>query len=174
MQSARLLKKGKQQLEEIKDSESKEIDSKHIENEYSDDESDGDNENFMEDRIEGTGDISKHNLSAHKAPGWSWPRSCQPWHVTSLKRRLEGEQEELAVSSEKPQAERVSRLFGHTWVRKEIFVLDVVVYSKRATDQITFPLHKQDRKLKSVGEDKEWFKAETPLEQQVTDLLAVC
>ena len=71
MQSARLLKKGKQQLEEIKDSESKEIDSKHIENEYSDDESDGDNENFMEDRIEGTGDISKHNLSAHKAPGWS-------------------------------------------------------------------------------------------------------
>ena len=94
--------------------------------------------------------------------------------MTSLKRRLVGEQEELAVSSEKPQAERVSRLFGHTGATKEISVLDVVVYIKRATDQITFPLHKQDRKLKSVGEDKEWFKAETPLEQQVTDLLAVC
>ena len=64
-------------------------------------------------------------------------------------------------------------MFGHTGVRKEI-VLNVVVYSKRATDQITFPLHKQDRKLEGVGEDKEWFKAETPLEQQVTDLLAVC
>ena len=64
-------------------------------------------------------------------------------------------------------------MFGHTGVRKEI-VLNVVVYSKRATDQITFPLHKQDRELKSVGEDKEWFKAETPLEQQVNDLLAVC
>ena len=91
--------------------------------------------------------------------------------MTSLKRRLEGEQEELAVSSEKPQAERVSRLFGHTGVRKEIFVLDVVVHSRRrATDQVTFPLNEPDLKLKSVGEDTERFKAETSLEQQVTDL----
>ena len=69
-----------------------------------------------------------------------------------------------------PRAERVSRLFGHTGVRKEIFVLDVVVHSRRATDQVTFPLNEPDLKLKSVGEDTERFKAETSLEQQVTDL----
>ena len=53
-------------------------------------------------------------------------------------------------------------------------MLDVVVHSRRATDQVTFPLNKPDFKLKSVEEDKESFKAETPLQQQVTDLFAVC
>ena len=53
-------------------------------------------------------------------------------------------------------------------------MLDVVVHSRRATGQVTFPLNKPDLKLKSVGEDKERFKAETLLQQQVTDLFAVC
>ena len=52
-------------------------------------------------------------------------------------------------------------------------MLDVVVHSRRATDQVTFPLNEPDLKLKSIGEDKEMFKAETPLEQQVTVCKAV-
>ena len=50
-------------------------------------------------------------------------------------------------------------------------MLDVVVHSRRATDQVTFPLNEPDLKLKSIGEDKEM--AETPLKQQVTVCKAV-
>ena len=52
-------------------------------------------------------------------------------------------------------------------------MLDVVVHSRRATDQVTFPLNEPDLKLKSFGEDNEICKAETPLEQQVTVCKAV-
>ena len=168
------------------------FDSKNMDDEFSDEESDegGDYENFMEemakldgkkrkitsDRSEGTGDISEYNLSAHKSSKVELTSLLSALtsetDVRSLNRRLEGDQEELAVPLEKPQAERVSRLAGYTGVRKEISVWDAVVHSRRAADQVTFPLKKPDLKLKSVGEDKERFKAETPLEQQVAALLA--
>lgn len=47
-----------------------------------------------------------------------------------------------------------------------------MVHSRRSADQVTFPSNKPDLKLKNVGEDKERFKAENSLEQQVAALLA--
>lgn len=91
--------------------------------------------------------------------------------MRTLNARLAGDQEELAVPLERPQAERVGRLAGNTQVKKDISVWDAVVHSRRVADQVTFPLNKPDLKLKSVGEDKDRFKAETPLEQQVAALL---
>ena len=44
------------------------------------------------------------------------------------------------------------------------------MHSRRSADQVTFPLNKPD--FKNVGVNKERFKAETSLEQQVVALLA--
>jgi len=174
----------------VKDTE-EQFDSNDIDEEYSDNESDGgDYENFMEemakldgkkrkitsDRSEGTGDISEYNLSSHKSSKVELTSLLSALNsetdVRTLSRRLEGDQGELPVPLERPQAERVAREAGYTGVKKDISVWDAVVHSRRAADQVSFPLKKPDLKLKSVGEDKERFKAETPLEQQVAALLA--
>jgi len=166
-------------------------DTEHHEDEYEDDSDDGgDYESFMDemakldgkkrkitsDRTEGTGEISEYNLSAHKSSKVELSSLLSALSsetdVRTLNKRLAGDQEELQVPLERPQAERVSRLAGYTGVKKDISVWDAVVHSRRAADQVTFPLNKPDLKLKSVGEDKERFKAETPLEQQVAALLA--
>ena len=168
-------------------------DTPDIEDEYNDEsESDegGDYESFMEemakldgkkrkitsDRSEGTGEISEYNLSAHKSSKVELTSLLSALtsetDVRTLNKRLAGDQEELAVPLERPQAERVTRLAGYTGVKKDISVWDAVVHSRRAADQVTFPLNKPDLKLKSVGEDKDRFKAETPLEQQIAALLA--
>jgi len=160
--------------------------------EESDDESEdgGDYEAFMEemskldgkkkkitsDRTEGTGEMSEYNLSAHKSSKVELTSLLSALtsetDVRTLNKRLAGDQAELAVPLDRPQAERVTRLAGYTGVKKDISVWDAVVHSRRAADQVTFPLNKPDLKLKSVGEDKDRFKAETPLEQQVAALLA--
>jgi len=179
------------QIKLLLEENEEQFDSKEIDEEYSDNESDvGDYENFMEemakldgkkrkitsDRSEGTGDISEYNLSAHKSSKVELTSLLSVLNsetdVRTLNKRLAGDQAELPVPLERPQAERVAREAGYTGVKKDISVWDAVVHSRRAADQVTFPLKKPDLKLKSVGEDKDRFKAETPLEQQVAALLA--
>merc|ERR1719370_2799783 len=94
------------------------------EDEYEDDSDDGgDYESFMDemakldgkkrkitsDRTEGTGEISEYNLSSHKSSKVELTSLLSALtsdtDVRSLNKRLAGDQEELSVPLEKPQAE---------------------------------------------------------------------
>ena len=88
-----------------------------------------------------------------------------------LERRLGGGAG-LTVPLEPFQADRVVRQAGYSAVRRDVSQWDAVVHSRRAADTVTFPLNKPDLKLKSISEDRERFKPETPLEQQVAAVLA--
>ena len=154
----------------------------------------GDYENFMEEmakldgkkkkiistREEGTGDVSEYNLSSHKTSKVELSGLVSALgeeageDIRSLKRKLsKGEGElKLATALEPHQAAKVARVAGYTGVVKEVAVWDAVVHSRRAADTLSFPLNRPDLRLKSVSQDSERFKAETPLEQQIAALLA--
>jgi len=162
------------------------------ESEGDDDVDDEDYQNFMEEmskldgkkhkitgeRTEGTGEVSEHNLAVSKGTevkvgSLLSALGSNDADVRTLSRRIgQGDKTELAVPLEKPTAERVARAAGYVGVKKEISVWDAVVHSRRAADQVSYPLNKPDLKLKGPSEVKNRFSASTPLEQQVAALLA--
>merc|ERR1719370_361179 len=131
-------------------------------------------------RGEGRGEVSEYNLSSSQGPKVGADSllsalgpSGDNVDVRNVSKRLkQGDKEELAVPLEKVVHERVVRAAGYTGVKKEISVWDAVVHSRRAADQVTFPLLKPDLKLKGASEMKSRFSAATPLEQQVAAVLA--
>jgi len=169
----------------------------HIGDESGDEDDDvdeGDYSKFMEEmskldgkkqKISGTrndgGQVSEFNLASSrgtKVGADSLLSALEPTadnnvDVRTVSKRLkQGDKEELAVPLEKVVQERIVRAAGYTGAKKEISVWDAVVHSRRAADQVTFPLIKPDLKLKGASEMKSRFSASTPLEQQVAAVLA--
>ena len=79
---------------------------------------DGKKRKITSDRSEGTGDISEYNLSAHKSSKVELTSLLSVLNsetdVRTLNKRLAGDQAELPVPLERPQAERVAREAGYT------------------------------------------------------------
>merc|ERR1719341_2837896 len=173
-------------------------DKSHIGDESEDEDDDldeGDYSKFMEEmskldgkkqkisgaRSEGGGQVSEFNLAASRGTKVGadsllsalGPSADNNVDVRTVSKRLkQGDKEELSVPLEKVVQERVVRAAGYTGAKKEISVWDAVVHSRRAADQVTFPLLKPDLKLKGASEMKTRFSASTPLEQQVAAVLA--
>merc|ERR1719341_20759 len=170
----------------------------HIGDESGDEDDDvdeGDYSKFMEEvskldgkkqkisgaRSEGGGQVSEFNLAASRGTKVGadsllsalGPSADNNVDVRTVSKRLkQGDKEELAVPLEKVVQERIVRAAGYTGAKKEISVWDAVVHSRRAADQVTFPLLKPDLKLKGASEMKTRLSASTPLEQQVAAVLA--
>ena len=134
---------------------------------------DGKKHKIAGERTEGAGEVSEYNLSAAKGSKVGLEELLSALgdkeaDVRSLSRRLgTTEKEELTVPLERPAAERVTRAAGYAGAKKEVSVWDAVVHSRRAADQVTFPLLKPDLKLQGASQIKTRFAASTPLEQQV-------
>ena len=138
---------------------------------------DGKKHKIAGERTEGAGEVSEYNLSAAKGNKVGLEELLSALgdkeaDVRSLSRRLgTTEKEELTVPLERPAAERVTRAAGYAGAKKEVSVWDAVVHSRRAADQVTFPLLKPDLKLQGASQIKTRFAASTPLEQQVVETL---
>ncbi len=77
----------------------------------------------------------------------------------------------LEAPLEKPQAERVLRSVGYEKVKEEVSKWDAVVKGHRRADQIVYPLNQTAIKLPTAEEFGRKFRAETPLERQISQLL---
>merc|ERR1719430_2586722 len=142
---------------------------------------DGKKQKISGARSEGGGQVSEFNLASSRGTKVGadsllsalGPSADNNVDVRTVSKRLkQGDKEELAVPLEKVVQERIVRAAGYTGAKKEISVWDAVVHSRRAADQVSFPILKPDLKLKGASEMKTRFSASTPLEQQVAAVLA--
>lgn len=78
----------------------------------------------------------------------------------------------LDAPLEKPEAQRILRTVGYDKAKEEVSKWDSVVKSNRKAEQLIFPLADgavKEKKVQAYGSN---FKARTPLERQISQILA--